>query len=208
MDLNLPVSSIWPFVVVRFLNQSPPIALGGKMSRHAAIFIICFAAIILFSASLFAYSETPSFCTSCHVMAPKAMAWGASRHAQIGCLDCHAEPGMVGNLKSHLAGVKQAYLFVTGQYITPIKGEVKNELCLKCHPQIANTNAVGDIVMVHGRHMSKGVNCTDCHARLTHQDPTSLAVNPAEQDCLFCHQQKDVQTECVTCHLQPFKAKR
>ncbi len=172
------------------------------MARALVIVVGTLAAVVLF-AGAFVYTESPAFCGSCHLMGPRAAAWEKSGHAHVGCMECHAEPGMIGNVVSHLGGVKKVYPLLTGQYITPLRSEVKDALCEKCHPSIANTNVSGDIIMVHGRHLQKDVRCTDCHAGLVHRDPVSITSSPAEQDCVSCHRQKEVSVACVTCHRNP-----
>lgn len=173
------------------------------MKRKVTVGGSVLALLIILSAGTFVYTGTPSFCGSCHEMAPLATSWQHSSHARLSCMDCHSEPGMIGNVRTHLGGLGKVFSHFTNPYVIPTAAHVDDALCLDCHRGIENRNVAGDIVMVHGRHMRTDVPCTDCHALITHRDPLSLTRNPAEEDCIGCHLQKDVATECVTCHMQP-----
>src|SRR5947199_178535 len=35
-----------------------------------------------------AYSESPSFCRSCHIMEPYYQAWHSSKHKDVACVEC------------------------------------------------------------------------------------------------------------------------
>ncbi|MCL4458379.1 MAG: NapC/NirT family cytochrome c [Chloroflexi bacterium] len=156
--------------------------------------------LLFFSVGAFIYTGTPSFCQSCHEMSSLHTTWQHSSHARLNCLSCHSEPGTIGEIKTHLAGLEQVYKHFTNLYIKPIKAEVTNDVCLDCHKGIENKNTVGDIVMVHGRHLRKEVKCTGCHALVVHKDTKLLVKSPSEVDCIQCHSQKDVSIECITCH--------
>ncbi|MBC7121475.1 MAG: NapC/NirT family cytochrome c [Candidatus Methanosuratus sp.] len=185
------------------MNKTDSTPLGGRMRKRTVI-IICVVVVLLVAfAGVFVYTATPSFCASCHEMAPRVAYWESSAHSHFDCFTCHSEPGMLGEFKAHLAGVREVFLHFTNLYTTPIHAEVDNALCLDCHQTIEERNVVGDIVMVHGRHMRNDVLCTDCHDPLVHRDPSSLVQSPAKETCITCHSQKDVSTECMTCHLEP-----
>lgn len=86
------------------------------------------------------YSEGASFCTTCHTMTPQKKAYEAGVHQDVGCGECHVEPGVLGFVKAKLAGTRELYALVTNTYPTPIPPIEHDALpstkdtCQKCHP--------------------------------------------------------------------------
>jgi nitrate/TMAO reductase-like tetraheme cytochrome c subunit len=86
------------------------------------------------------YSESASFCTTCHTMTPQKKAYEAGVHQDVGCGECHVEPGTLGFVKAKLAGTRELYALVTNTYPTPIPAIEHDALpstkdtCQKCHP--------------------------------------------------------------------------
>jgi nitrate/TMAO reductase-like tetraheme cytochrome c subunit len=86
------------------------------------------------------YSESASFCTTCHTMTPQKKAYEAGVHQDVACGECHVAPGAVGFVKAKLAGTRELYALVTNTYPTPIPAiehdalPSTNETCQKCHP--------------------------------------------------------------------------
>lgn len=86
------------------------------------------------------YSESASFCTTCHTMTPQKKAYEAGIHQDVACGECHVSPGVVGFVKAKLAGTRELYALVTSTYPTPIPPIEHDALpptsqtCEKCHP--------------------------------------------------------------------------
>jgi cytochrome c nitrite reductase small subunit len=116
------------------------------------------------SPGLYAKSESPEFCGSCHVLQPEYEAWFHSgAHQNIKCVDCHLPNN---NLANHLfwksvEGVKDSLAFHTGRVSETIRLSdhgVKVVLgnCQRCHAEtIARIN--------------EDRRCWDCHRRLSHK---------------------------------------
>jgi cytochrome c nitrite reductase small subunit len=113
---------------------------------------------------LFAKSESPEFCGSCHVLAPEYESWFHSgAHQNIKCVDCHLPNG---SLAGHLAwktldGVKDFLRFHTGLVSDPIRlshhgAGVVVANCRRCHTEILSR-------------LNEERQCWDCHRRLTHK---------------------------------------
>src|SRR6478736_5992877 len=68
------------------------------------------------SVHLVSYSESAAFCTTCHTMTPQKKAYEAGVHQDVGCGECHVDPGMVGFVKAKLAGTRELYALVTSTY--------------------------------------------------------------------------------------------
>ena len=85
------------------------------------------------------YSESASFCTTCHTMTPQKKAYEVGIHQNVACGSCHVDPGMVGFVKAKLAGTRELYALVTNTYPTPIPPLPHEELpptehtCQECH---------------------------------------------------------------------------
>lgn len=86
------------------------------------------------------YSESASFCTTCHTMQPQKKAYEAGIHQDVSCGECHVDPGVMGFVKAKLAGTRELYALVTNTYPTPIPPLEHDALpstkntCEKCHP--------------------------------------------------------------------------
>lgn len=113
---------------------------------------------------LYARSESPEFCGSCHVLQPEYEAWFHSgAHQNIKCVDCHLPNN---NLANHLFwksvdGVKDTLAFHTGLVSETIRisdrgAKVVLGNCQRCHAEI--------ISRIH-----EDRRCWDCHRRLSHK---------------------------------------
>lgn len=86
------------------------------------------------------YSESVAFCgQTCHTpMKPEFVAFKASPHASLRCVDCHVGSGAGGYLSAKFAGVRQLFGVVFNNYSKPIATPVHNmpapqETCMHCH---------------------------------------------------------------------------
>lgn len=163
---------------------------------------------VIFSAGLIGYSSTPRFCASCHLMETRYISWQHSDHAQVtDCLSCHSEPGPLGELKAHLAGIRYLYAFVTGRQRGPILlAEVPNGNCLKCHEQeqllTEEPPARGEVHSTyHHLHLARQQQCTACHGGLAHATMLPVKARSAMSLCQSCHQpQSGPLRSCAQCH--------
>jgi len=100
------------------------------------------------------YSETASFCGSCHTMDPELKAYAISPHKEVTCGECHVEPGVAGFVKAKANGTKQLMGIITGNYPTPIpppdhaKLPSVEDSCLECHSMKAITDNGGPVKLV------------------------------------------------------------
>ena len=85
------------------------------------------------------WTETADFCGRCHTMEPELQAYHLGSHRDVDCGECHVEPGVLGWVKSKLAGTRQLVGVVTGNYPTPIHPPDHlllprpEDTCQKCH---------------------------------------------------------------------------
>lgn len=112
---------------------------------------------------LYAKSESPEFCVSCHVMEPQYEAWFHSAHRGIKCVDCHLPNDA---LARHLTwktldGMKDWVAFHTGRVSDDIRLSTRGagfvqENCLRCHQEtMAKVN--------------EDRQCWSCHRRFSHK---------------------------------------
>jgi len=129
------------------------------------------------------YSETPSFCRSCHLMEEGYQAWKNSSHYEVKCVECHTNPGFKGYLEAKIAGLRQASIYFTNSPEPPgtevFHAEVGNEHCIECHNAINQINGVAKkdlpdrlkeigLVIGHRAHIEARVKCATCHKADAH----------------------------------------
>lgn len=148
-------------------------------------------------AGLAAYSTSPSFCRSCHIMEPYYQAWVTSKHKDVACVECHYPPADTQTvLWKKFQALSQVVKFVTATYSSKPYAEVEDASCLRsgCHAQR----------LLHGRVLSeKGI--------LFDHKPHLEGVRYGRQlRCVSCHSQvvvgKHIEVTwdtCFLCHLKP-----
>jgi cytochrome c nitrite reductase small subunit len=119
---------------------------------------------------IYAKSESPEFCGSCHVLQPEYEAWFHSgAHRRIKCVDCHLPNDNLANhlLWKGLDGVKDSVKFHTGLVSADIRlsahgAHVVEGNCRRCHTELISR------VNIDRR-------CWDCHRSITHKHTGTIA---------------------------------
>lgn len=112
------------------------------------------AAVAVSLQSTLHYSETASFCGSCHTMDPELKAYKISPHRDVACAECHVEPGLRGMIKAKANGTKQLIQILTDTYPKPIPPPSHAHLpsvtdtCLRCHALERITKNDGPVQLV------------------------------------------------------------
>jgi len=121
------------------------IDLNNPAQRSTVAFVLSFVvAFSLISAvgsyKAYEFTDSINFCGQlCHtVMNPEFVAYQASPHARVACVDCHVGSGASWYVKSKLSGMRQVYYTVRGTYPRPIPTPVHNlrpaqQTCEQCH---------------------------------------------------------------------------
>jgi hypothetical protein len=124
----------WPVVDLR-RPRTRRVALAVT-----ALTVVNLAIILLASYGSLHWMESPSFCgQTCHTpMHPQFMAWQATPHAKVACVECHIGEGGRAMVKYKLAGVRQLVHVLTGNYPRPIPASQADlrpahETCGQCH---------------------------------------------------------------------------
>lgn len=123
----------------------PRLDLNDPHARRAffAFLLITFffvSASAFGSYRAFEYTESVEFCgATCHTpMKPEFVAYKASPHARVRCVDCHVGPGAGWYVRSKLSGAYQLYSVTFNKYPRPITTPVHNlrpaqDTCEQCH---------------------------------------------------------------------------
>ena len=119
--------------------------LNNPAQRSAVAFVLAFVVIFVLMSAVGSYkayefTDSVSFCGQlCHsVMHPEFVAYQASPHARVACVDCHVGSGAGWYVKSKLSGIRQVYYTALGTYPRPIPTPVHNlrpaaDTCEHCH---------------------------------------------------------------------------
>ncbi|MGA7463419.1 MAG: NapC/NirT family cytochrome c [Candidatus Korobacteraceae bacterium] len=119
--------------------------LNNPAQRSTVAFVLSFVVIFSLMSAIGSYkayefTDSVQFCGQlCHtVMHPELIAYSASPHARVACVDCHVGSGASWYVKSKLSGARQVYYTAMGTYPRPIPTPVKNlrpapQTCEQCH---------------------------------------------------------------------------
>ena len=157
-------------------------------------------------------TSKPTFCGSCHIMAPYYKSWKSSSHGKIACVECHIPPGVTAEIRKKYEAISMVARYFTGTYGTKPWTEVADAACLRCHERrlLAGKELLGDVLFDHSAHLSemrrgKTLRCTSCHGQMV--QGSHIAVTTST--CILCHfkgaKEGEGTTRCVLCHQVPEK---
>lgn len=129
------------------------------------IIIVSVAFALVYGRQIYHYSESPSFCNSCHVMNYQYENFihnGAHQNRR--CIECHLPNDNIFNhlLWKGIDGTKDVVYFYGGLYPDNIEisdhgNKVVNQNCISCHSEMVSRIDMGSR------------SCTDCHRRHKHK---------------------------------------
>jgi NapC/NirT cytochrome c family, N-terminal region len=123
----------------------PKIDLNDPRRRRSLMTFLGATFVFLFVSAFgsyraYEYTESVAFCGQlCHsVMNPEFVAYQASPHARVKCIECHVGPGAGWYVKSKLSGAYQVYSVTFNKYPRPISTPVHDlrpaqDTCEQCH---------------------------------------------------------------------------
>ena len=162
--------------------------------------------IVVFLTCSFIYTSQPKFCQLCHRTSQEHQEWQTSVHKETGCLACHQEPGVFGFLVEKIARLDDCMSTVKKRffkipYTVPIRAEVSNSSCRRCH-SIERISLVSHTIKVsHKEILEAGYKCTDCHNTVAHGKAVPQPKYPSMDKCVLCHNNKTASTRCRLCHV-------
>ena len=184
--------------------------IKGKKGMLLSLSVIA-VLIIAGVSSGYVYVGSNEFCAyKCHQMETRAAIWRKSTHKDVKCITCHSEPGVIGELKSHIEGVKYLKSFVKGKtenltIFATRKNPARLKSCIHCHPADKLSEETETIRIDHNVHIVENENlCTDCHQDMihgTHSFDVDMSI-PKEKNCISCHLREGAVTHCQSCHLR------
>jgi nitrate/TMAO reductase-like tetraheme cytochrome c subunit len=154
--------------------------------RHLKFLVIGLIGVIAIIASGYgvnSYTNSPSFCSSCHEMAPEYTTYKQSAHNQISCVQCHDKPGfsnIIDNKKNLIKAIKSHYSDIPKQILQTNVQIVSSENCLKCHSKNRLVTATGDLKVNHPGHIKEGIPCITCHEGVAHAKIAARRLNTSK----------------------------
>jgi cytochrome c nitrite reductase small subunit len=131
------------------------------------------------------FSDNPSACVNCHIMAPYYASWAHSAHSRdTSCNDCHVPQNNALSTYYFKAkdGLYHAAVFTMGaepQVIRAKEGSaaVVQENCIRCHEQLNAEFVNTDVSYADVKH-GKGKVCWNCHREVPHGIKNGLSSAP------------------------------
>ena len=113
--------------------------------HKATIVLALVAGAIALGAVAIPITNHPTFCASCHTIAPSYESWVKSSHREVTCVACHVRPGIEGWLHDKAwAGTKDLGIYLFGSPTDPhnLQANVDSNVCLSCHRNILRVSEV------------------------------------------------------------------
>lgn len=162
--------------------------------RFFGIIASIFGLFFLFTLGVAKYSESPSFCNSCHIMSPYYNAWKTSKHNFVACVECHYPPGSPKTLLwKKFQALSQVVKYVTRTYSSKPFAEVEDASCLRsgCHStrllqgKVVTQKGIKFDHTAHIMEQRRGrqLRCTSCHSQIV----VGRHVEVTYDTCYLCH---------------------
>lgn len=163
------------------------------------------------------YSESPTFCNSCHIMGPYYQAWKDSKHNKVACVQCHYPPADAQTLLwKKFQALSQVAKYVTRTYSSKPFAEVDDASCLRsgCHSTRlldGKVVAKNGVLFDHRPHLTevrrgRQLRCVSCHSQVMVGDHIAVTYDT----CNLCHfkgrgEGRDLKplAGCTGCHALP-----
>lgn len=199
----------------RLMQKIRNIDWKDPVTRWKVMFISLITLIVVGGGSygVLTMTNSPSFCASCHEMAPEYTTFTASAHSEISCVQCHIKPGAINMITHKMISLKEVYYHVTGvpEQIVQTKSEaITDQNCLQCHSKNRIVTPSGDLKVNHEGHIDEGVPCISCHAGVVHAKIVARGINVEEVRGHFTKETAEKIMErkylapnmgsCIDCH--------
>ncbi|MHC0037858.1 NapC/NirT family cytochrome c [Pseudoneobacillus sp. C159] len=170
-----------PGLIKRLWRKFRGIDWKNPLNRWRLLFALLFFSVAMFGVGYgaIAFTSTPSFCKTCHEMAPEHVTFEASAHNQISCVQCHIEPGVKNMMFHKVESLKEVYYHVVGAPDPIVQTvPVRNINCVQCHSENRLVSATGDLIVNHEGHIKDAeIPCITCHAGVIHAKVVERGIN-------------------------------
>lgn len=113
------------------------------------------------------------------------------------CTVCHHQAVKSNNSADDLMGDHES--------CSPCHEESITENCGYCHIDPENITGISnperELIFSHEIHTNKEIECTQCHQGLEKVEYATVDNMPEMSGCNSCHNEKNIENECETCHL-------
>lgn len=205
-----------PFIVKRLWRRLRDVNWKDPLNKWKLLFfsIITFVLMTSFTYGVVAGTSTNSFCSSCHEMSPEYVTHISTTHAEIKCVSCHIESGIINTATAKMAAMKELYHHVTRTVPDPIYPTmvVRDSNCFKCHSGNRDITASGDIIANHQGHIEASIPCITCHAGVAHAKVVERGISTHDTYDLWIEENADIlitrnyispnMGTCIDCHDQ------
>ncbi|HAQ06763.1 MAG TPA: cytochrome C [Bacillus bacterium] len=210
-----------PGLIRRLWRKFRGIDWKNPLNRWRALFVVLFLSVAMAGTvyGAIAFTSTPTFCATCHEMAPEFVTFKASAHSEIKCTQCHIEPGVVNTLTHKVHSLKEVYYHVVGPPDPIVQTvPVMNVNCVQCHSENRLVTATGDLIVNHEGHIKEDIPCITCHSGVAHAKVVERGLNTQKDLDFWTKENADklVTNEymrpnmgtCIDCHDKVNKGER
>jgi nitrate/TMAO reductase-like tetraheme cytochrome c subunit len=170
-----------PGLIRRLWRRFRGIDWKNPLNRWRLLFALLFFTVAMFGVGYgaIAFTSTPTFCKTCHEMAPEHVTFEVSAHNQIKCTQCHIEPGAVNMVTHKIHSMKEVYYHIVGPPDPIVQTmPVMNVNCVQCHSENRLVSATGDLIVNHEGHIKDAkIPCITCHAGVVHAKAVERGIN-------------------------------
>ncbi|MBE0616396.1 MAG: NapC/NirT family cytochrome c [Proteobacteria bacterium] len=198
-----------------FIHDFFGAALRGARRNRKGLLVflaVAFVGVVFLGVVVLKATASPAFCASCHNMDVYIESWRESTHSQVGCMDCHFEPGLWGTLWGKWRAQAHVVMKITGTAPSRPHTQISDASCLRqgCHSteDLSQTDLTfKGVKFSHGNHLGElrrgnKLRCVTCHSQIVQGEHLTVT----ESTCFTCHfvnQEEDpVLSDCQTCHVQ------
>ncbi len=198
-----------------FIHDFFGAAIRGARRNWKGLLIflgLAFVGLVVAVVVVLEATASPKFCASCHNMNVYIESWEQSTHRDVGCMECHFEPGLAGLLWGKWKAQAHVVMKITGTAPSRPHTQIADASCLRqgCHSSedLAQTDITfKGVRFSHGNHLGelrrgKKLRCVTCHSQIVQGEHLTVT----ESTCFQCHfYDRDKEPEladCQVCHVQ------
>jgi len=133
-------------------------------------------------------------------MRPYVEALRATRHEGIPCYDCHLQSGAWDWPAFKLSELFDMYPHASETTLTGPTSRISPAPCLKCHENVFTARVRKNGLRIEHRFCAPRDTCDGCHTAAVHGDAIRWTRQSIMEECVVCHSEQKVPTECDTCH--------